>query len=97
MSHTDINIQRLSQLSMLDLSPSEEAQMVAEIKGIMTMIETLSSADTASATPLAHPLEQTQPLREDVAQTCHSRDALQKLAPQTEDGLYIVPQFIEEK
>ena len=97
MSQSDINIQRLSQLSMLDISPAVETKLVTEIEGIISMIETLSSADTVSCAPLAHPLEQTQPLREDIPEACHSRDTLQKIAPQTEGGLYIVPQFIEEK
>ena len=97
MSSSDINITHLSQLSMLEIAPEEEKKLKQDIEGIMSMIETLNTADTSKVIPLAHPMEQTQPLREDTSTPCHSRETIQQLAPKTQDGLYIVPQFIEEK
>jgi aspartyl-tRNA(Asn)/glutamyl-tRNA(Gln) amidotransferase subunit C len=94
---SDIDITHLSRLSMLEIAPEEEEKIKQDIQGIMSMIETLNTADTSKVNPLAHPLEQTQPLREDTPTPCHSREIIQQLAPKTRDGLYIVPQFIEEK
>jgi aspartyl-tRNA(Asn)/glutamyl-tRNA(Gln) amidotransferase subunit C len=45
--------------------------------------------------PMAHPLDATQPLREDRGDARNERDALQAVAPQVEDGLYLVPRVVE--
>ena len=97
MSNNGINLSYLSQLSMLDIAHREEEKLIRDIQGIMSMIEVLNTADTSETAPLSHPLEQTQPLREDTPESCHKWEILQQLAPKTQDGLYIVPQFIEEK
>ena len=51
--------------------------------------------DTAGVEPLAHPLEATQRLRADEVVETDNRDNFQEVAPQTEAGLYLVPQVIE--
>ncbi len=51
--------------------------------------------DTGGVTPMAHPLDMPQRLRGDVVSEENRRERFQKIAPQVENGLYLVPQVIE--
>ncbi|MES9938363.1 MAG: Asp-tRNA(Asn)/Glu-tRNA(Gln) amidotransferase subunit GatC, partial [Sedimenticola sp.] len=44
---------------------------------------------------MAHPLHMVQRLREDAVTEVDQRDHFQSVAPQTEEGLYLVPKVIE--
>jgi aspartyl-tRNA(Asn)/glutamyl-tRNA(Gln) amidotransferase subunit C len=55
----------------------------------------MQSVDTESVEPLAHPLDVVQRLRIDEVTEENQRESLQKLAPASEDGLYLVPKVLE--
>ena len=97
MTEHQLNLAKLATLSRLALDESEMQHLTSELNDIISMLDALTTVDTSGVTPLAHPLDITQPRRPDTA--CHQidRSKLQETAPQTHDGLYIVPQFIEEK
>ena len=61
----------------------------------MGLIDELQAVNTTGIEPLAHALEVTQPLRTDVVSEQNQREAYQKIAPATQDGLYLVPKVIE--
>ena len=44
---------------------------------------------------MAHPLDMHQRLRADEAREDNQREHFQQIAPQVENGLYLVPQVIE--
>ena len=44
---------------------------------------------------MSHPMQATQRLREDEVTELNRREALQAIAPETEDGLFLVPKVIE--
>jgi aspartyl-tRNA(Asn)/glutamyl-tRNA(Gln) amidotransferase subunit C len=44
---------------------------------------------------MAHPQEMAQRLREDCVTETDQRELFQSIAPQVEDGLYLVPKVIE--
>ncbi len=62
---------------------------------ILAFVEQLNSVDTTGVEPLAHPLDATQRLRADEVTETNNREHFQKVAPETESGLYLVPQVIE--
>ena len=51
--------------------------------------------DTRAVAPLAHPFDAVQRLRADEVTEVDQRDYLQRNAPATQDGLYLVPKVIE--
>ena len=55
----------------------------------------MQSVDTEGVEPLAHPLDLEQRLRADEITEENQRDRLQKLAPASEEGLYLVPKVLE--
>jgi len=51
--------------------------------------------DTENVAPLAHAFDAVQRLREDRVTETNRRDELQQIAPETKDGLFLVPKVIE--
>jgi len=88
-------LEQVAQLSRLYLSDSEKDEVAGRITDILVLIDEMQSVNTDSVTPLAHPLDMTQRLREDQITESNRRDELQQLAPKIEDGLYLVPKVIE--
>lgn len=88
-------IQRIAQLARIELTADEAARLKSEFAGIFALIEQLTRVETQGIEPMAHAQEVYQRLREDVVTEPDQREALQALAPQAADGLYLVPKVIE--
>jgi aspartyl-tRNA(Asn)/glutamyl-tRNA(Gln) amidotransferase subunit C len=88
-------IARLAELARLELTQGELAAMQQSLNGILAMVDRMSSIDTTGIEPMSHPQEAMQRLRDDRVTQPDLRDAFQAIAPQVEDGLYLVPKVIE--
>ena len=93
LDHSDV--EHLAQLARIGLEEAEIPANVAKLTGIMGLIDKMQAVDTSGIEPLSHPLEITQRLRADQVTERNQRDALQSIAPATEQGLYLVPRVIE--
>ncbi|HEX7402986.1 MAG TPA: Asp-tRNA(Asn)/Glu-tRNA(Gln) amidotransferase subunit GatC [Usitatibacter sp.] len=88
-------IHRLARLARLELSAAEADDMRAQINGILAMVDEMRAVDTTGVAPMSHPQEVTQRLREDRVTETDQRELFHSLAPEVEDGLYLVPKVIE--
>ena len=88
-------IHRLARLARLELSVAEADDMRAQINGILAMVDEMRAVDTTGVAPMSHPQEVTQRLREDRVTETDQRELFHSLAPEVEDGLYLVPKVIE--
>lgn len=88
-------VAKVAKLARLQLNAAESAQFTVKLNTILGMIDELGRADTSDIEPLAHPLDATQPLRDDVVTETNQREAYQRIAPAVEGGLYLVPKVIE--
>lgn len=88
-------VAKIAHLARLGIDAGEVPEVARSLSAILAFVEQLNAVDTSGVTPLAHPLEATQRLRPDVVSETNDRDNFQSVAPQTEDGLYLVPQVIE--
>lgn len=95
MSLSPEQVRQVAQLARLQLAPEQVEGYARQLSNILEMVDRLSSANTADVSPMAHPLEMTQRLRADAVSEPDRRDAYQALAPQVQDGLYLVPKVIE--
>lgn len=95
MSLTEEHIVRLARLAQIALDPSDRARAITDLKRIIEMVDAMRSVDTEGVEPLAHPLDATQRLRDDVVAEAPNRDAYQAIAPLVDRGLYLVPRVIE--
>ena len=92
---SDIDIRHLSALAQLKLSDAEAEAVAGDLARIIDMVDQMQAMDTEGVNPLAHPLDSAARLRPDVVTEADNRELYQQGAPETEDGLYLVPRVVE--
>lgn len=95
MAFDKSEVEKIAHLARLHISDSEADEVTARIGDILGLIDQMQSVDTDGVEPLAHPLDVVQRLREDVITEKDQRQDLQALAPNSQDGLYLVPKVLE--
>lgn len=95
MSIQSEDVLKIAHLARLGIQDEQVESYASDLSNIMTLVEQMSQVDTADIEPMAHPLDQAQRLRPDVVTEVNQREALQQNAPDTEDGLFLVPQVID--
>lgn len=86
---------RVAHLARLQVSEQDCAELTSRLGDILAMVDELQQADVADIQPMAHPLDVQQPLRADQVTETDIRDAVMPLAPEAQDGCYLVPRVIE--
>lgn len=95
MSLDASNIRRIAHLARLAIDEGAIEGYANSLSNILNLVEQMNSIDTMTVEPMAHPLDATQRLRDDVVTEPNQREHFQAIAPQVEDGLYLVPKVIE--
>lgn len=100
MSLTLADVKRIANLAQLDMSDAHAETTLAELNGIFALAEQMQAIDTTGVEPLSQPLSAVLGnlplrLREDIVTEQNQREAYQKPAPASQDGLYLVPKVIE--
>ena len=94
------DVKRLARLAQLDLNEEQAGKTLDKLNGIFALVEQMRAVDTSGVEPLNHPIAAYQNdvalrLREDAVTEPNHREEYQKVAPSTQDGLYLVPKVIE--
>ncbi len=89
------DIQQLAKLARLHLSNDSADEVASSITNVLAFVGQLVEAQTDNIAPMAHPLDALQVLRADDVTEVNVRDAMQAIAPATENGLYLVPKVID--
>ncbi|MGB5276431.1 MAG: Asp-tRNA(Asn)/Glu-tRNA(Gln) amidotransferase subunit GatC [Gammaproteobacteria bacterium] len=95
MSLDTDDIKSIAQLARLKIDEADVPGYATNLSNILDLVEQMNSVDTEGVIPMSHPLDVVQRLREDEVTETNQRDAFQKVAPATQDGLYLVPRVIE--
>lgn len=95
MSLTLEQVRRVADLARIEVSDAEANTTLGHLNGIFTLIEAMQAVDTRGVEPMAHAQDVAQRLRPDEVTEVDRRDAFQAIAPDTEKGLYLVPQVME--
>jgi aspartyl-tRNA(Asn)/glutamyl-tRNA(Gln) amidotransferase subunit C len=88
-------VRRIADLARIEVSDADAAALQQQLNGILGLIEQMRAVDTAGVEPMAHAMDVTQRLREDRVTETDQHGLFQSVAPQVEDGLYLVPKVIE--
>lgn len=88
-------IEKLATLARIAIDDSTINQVSERLGSVLELVDQLQAADTSGVDPMSHPMQATQRLREDEVKELNQREALQATAPDTEDGLFLVPKVIE--
>jgi aspartyl-tRNA(Asn)/glutamyl-tRNA(Gln) amidotransferase subunit C len=95
MAISNDTVRDMAQLARLRVDEDEIEDLTQRFSAVLDLFEVLGSADVAGVAPMAHPLDATQTLRDDVVTEGNRRDELQAVAPLVENGLYLVPRVVE--
>ena len=88
-------IQKVAHLARLSIDDSQVEATAGTISNILDLVDQMQNVNTDNVEPMAHPMDATQRLREDVVTEPNNREKLQSVAPAVEDGLFLVPKVIE--
>ncbi len=88
-------MKKVARLARLAVPDDRLEAYTQNLSNILNLVDQLSAVDTTGVEPMAHPLDMMQRLREDVVTETDHREKYQSVAPEVEDGLYLVPKVIE--
>ncbi|MDR9436271.1 MAG: Asp-tRNA(Asn)/Glu-tRNA(Gln) amidotransferase subunit GatC [Thiohalophilus sp.] len=95
MSLDKSDVEKIAHLARLAIDEADIPGYADNLSNILEMVEQMNAVDTTEVTPMAHPLDAVQPLREDRVTETDQRERFQAQAPSVEDGLYLVPRVVE--
>ncbi|MDO9451122.1 MAG: Asp-tRNA(Asn)/Glu-tRNA(Gln) amidotransferase subunit GatC [Rugosibacter sp.] len=95
MSLNQEGVGRIARLARIELSAAESIVTQNQLNGILGFIERLQAVDTTGIEPMAHAVDIVQRLRPDRVTESDRRADFQAVAPEVENGLYLVPKVIE--
>jgi len=88
-------VEKIAHLARLSIAGGDVPEYARNLSNILAFVEQLNAVDCSGVTPMAHPLDTRQRLREDTVTEPNQRDKFQAHAPKVEAGLYLVPKVIE--
>ncbi len=95
MSLDKTQVEKIAHLARLQIDPADVPAYATNLSNILDLVEQMDAVNTTGVDPMAHPTDAVQRLREDTVTESDQRDQFQAIAPQVEDGLYLVPKVIE--
>ncbi|UJS24734.1 Asp-tRNA(Asn)/Glu-tRNA(Gln) amidotransferase subunit GatC [Thiothrix winogradskyi] len=95
MAISEVEVKKVARLARLAVPDERLAAYTQNLCNILDLVDQLSAVDTTGVEPMAHPLDMMQRLRDDVVTETDHREKYQSVAPEVENGLYLVPKVIE--
>jgi aspartyl-tRNA(Asn)/glutamyl-tRNA(Gln) amidotransferase subunit C len=95
MSIDSDEINKIAHLARLAIDSGDIPDYATNLTNILDLVAQMNRVDTDAVSPMAHPLDATQRLREDAVTEADQRARFQQNAPAVENGLYLVPKVIE--
>ena len=95
MSLDKSQVKKIAHLARLSIDENDVEGYATNLSNILDLVEQMSAVDTSDVVPMSHPFDAVQRLREDKVTEQDRRDDFQAIAPNSEDGLYLVPKVIE--
>jgi aspartyl-tRNA(Asn)/glutamyl-tRNA(Gln) amidotransferase subunit C len=88
-------VKKIAKLAGLNVDDADVQAYATNLSNILDLVAQMDEVDTTGVTPMSHPFDAVQRLREDVVTATDRRDDFQAIAPKTQDGLYLVPKVLE--
>ncbi len=82
------DVEKIAWLARLKLSDNDIPEYARQLSSILALVEQMNTVDTVSVAPLAHPLELSLRLRDDVVTEGNQRETFQAIA------VHVEPAFI---
>ena len=85
----------IAELAQLQIEDDEVDHYVDSLGRILQLVEEVQSVDTQGVEPVSNPLDGIQRLREDRVTEEDQRELFLANAPESEQGLFLVPRVVE--
>ncbi len=95
MAINEQEMKTLLELSKLNIDDNSLEEFKQDLTNILGLLDQLQQVDTTGVEALTNPRDDMQRLREDKVTEKNQREELQKNAPASEAGLYLVPKVVE--
>ena len=94
MSIEKQTIENLASLARIAIDDKQIDEVSQRLQSVLKLVDQLQAADTSSLAENEQS-QQTQRLRDDEVTETDQRNELQAIAPDTEEGLFLVPKVID--
>lgn len=95
MALTADDVKKIAHLARLGIAEQDVADYAKDLSSVLDLMTQMGSLETTGILPMAHPMDQTQRLRPDSVNEIDQRQLYQSIAPQTAEGLYLVPKVLD--
>ena len=85
----------IARLARLHIDESDIAKHQTELSSILDLVAQMDAVDTTDVEPMTHPFDAELRMREDDVTEVNQREKFQAIAPNSQDGLYLVPKVID--
>ncbi|HPD06105.1 MAG TPA: Asp-tRNA(Asn)/Glu-tRNA(Gln) amidotransferase subunit GatC [Spirochaetota bacterium] len=89
-------INKVCELSRLELTPQEKQEFTMQLEDIIRYVEKINELDTINVQPADHIVPLSNVFRDDTVHESLPVQEVQKIAPQFEKNHFVVPRIIEE-
>jgi aspartyl-tRNA(Asn)/glutamyl-tRNA(Gln) amidotransferase subunit C len=89
------DVKRVAHLARLAIDDAEAERVLADLTRVFGLIGEMEAVSVAGIDPMSHAQDVVLRLREDAVSETDQHALFQSVAPQVEDGLYLVPRVIE--
>lgn len=89
------DVKTMAHLARIGLDAESIEPLRQELTTMLDLVAQLQAVDTTGVDPMAHPLDASLRLRDDVVSEPAQRERLQAPAPEIEQGFFLVPRVIE--
>ncbi len=94
MSIDSSTVKKISNLSKIKLSESEEENLKTELNKILDWVDELKTVNTTEVEPMLSVFNETMSMRKDESESNSSEQILSN-APKKKEGFFLVPKVVE--
>lgn len=95
MALKDQELKEIAYLARINVNKDSLPSLKKELEDILGLFEQLNEVETSKISAMSHPLDLSQPTRQDEVTEENLREELLKNAPSVQSGLFLVPKVIE--
>ena len=95
MSVSRSDVTQIAQLARLSIADEALDDVTDRFSRILTLVDQLQQVPTDGVEPMSNPHDMTQRLRADEVTETNQRDRLQAVAPEVQQGYFLVPRVID--
>ena len=88
-------LSHIAELAQLRIEDKQIDHYINRMQNILNLVEQMQAVDTTGIEPVSNPLDGVQRLRADAVIESDLRDYYLQNAPETADGLFLVPKVVD--